>query len=188
MSHSNATSALVVIDAQHSFKLRPYWTAADYAPYIAAQQALINAAQAAGVAVVSIFHQDLSGTAASNAFHPNSGHVRTLDELSYTADAVFYKQRHSALVGTGLEVWLRERGIGRLIISGIRTEQCCETTTRHASDIGFTVDYAMDATLSFAIPAFDGSVYSSAEIKRHTRTVLEGRFARFVAQDQLFIE
>src|SRR2546430_14596957 len=31
------------------------------------------------------------------------------------------------------------RSIGELLISGIRTEQCCETTTRHASDRGFTV-------------------------------------------------
>jgi nicotinamidase-related amidase len=57
--------------------------------------------------------------------------------------------RHSALVGTDLPVWLVENGIQKLIASGIRTEQCCETTTRHASDLGWQVDYVLDATLSF---------------------------------------
>ena len=31
-------------------------------------------------------------------------------------------------------VWLRNHGIEELLVTGIRTEQCCETTTRHASD------------------------------------------------------
>uniref|UniRef100_UPI0013D5342D isochorismatase family protein n=2 Tax=Pseudomonadota TaxID=1224 RepID=UPI0013D5342D len=64
---------------------------------------------------------------------------------------VFHKARHSALVGSGLDVWLTENGIRKLLVSGIRTEQCCETTTRHASDLGYTVDYVSEATLTFAM-------------------------------------
>ncbi len=51
--------------------------------------------------------------------------------------------------GKSLDYWLRTHGIDRLIVTGIRTEQCCETTTRHASDLGYSVSYAMDATLTF---------------------------------------
>jgi nicotinamidase-related amidase len=87
------------------------------------------------------------------------------------------KRRHSALVGTGLEVWLTENGIGRLIISGIRTEQCCETTARHASDLGWCIDYVLDATLTFDMQQPDGSPLSAADIKARTATVLHGRFA-----------
>ncbi len=54
--------------------------------------------------------------------------------VDFTSAATFTKHRHSALVGSGLDVWLTENGLGRLIVSGIRTEQCCETATRHASD------------------------------------------------------
>jgi len=45
----------------------------------------------------------------------------------------------------------------RLIVAGISTEQCCETTARHASDEGFEVDYVGEATLTFAMQAPAGA-------------------------------
>ena len=39
----------------------------------------------------------------------------------------------------------------RLIVAGIRTEQCCETTTRHASDEGWAVDFVAEATFTTAM-------------------------------------
>ena len=63
------------------------------------------------------------------------------------------------------------------MISGIRTEQCCETTTRHASDLGWQVDYVLDATLTFDMVQPDGKTLTAADIKMRTATVLEGRFA-----------
>jgi nicotinamidase-related amidase len=107
-----------------------------------------------------------------------------LAPISLTPDAVFHKHRHSALVGSGLPVWLTERGIRRLIVSGIRTEQCCETTTRHASDQGFDVDFVSEATLTFAMTARDGRVWSAAEIKARTELVLADRFARIATVEQ----
>jgi nicotinamidase-related amidase len=75
-------------------------------------------------------------------------------------------------------VWLVRHGIRSLIIAGIRTEQCCETTTRHASDSGYQVDYVTEATLTFAMTGPDGRTWSSEEIKARTELVLAGRFAR----------
>jgi nicotinamidase-related amidase len=87
-------------------------------------------------------------------------------------------------VGTGLDVWLTQRGIQRLIVSGIRTEQCCETTTRHASDLGWTVDYVIDATLTFEMQQPDGETLSAHDIKMRTATVLQDRFARICSVEQ----
>jgi nicotinamidase-related amidase len=64
-----------------------------------------------------------------------------------------------------------------LLVSGIRTEQCCETTTRHASDLGWTVDFVLEATLTFDMLQPDGQPLSAADIKARTATVLAGRFA-----------
>jgi nicotinamidase-related amidase len=65
-------------------------------------------------------------------------------------------------------------------VTGIRTEQCCETTTRHASDLGFQVRYVTDATLTFPMQARSGRKFSPAEIRERTELVLDGRFARIV--------
>lgn len=177
-------NCLVLIDAQDSFRHRPYFTPRDLPAYLAAQNALIQAAQRSGTPIVRILHVDGPKTA-DNAFALESGHVRPIEGLAdFEAAATFQKSRHSALVGTGLDVWLTQNGIGRLVISGIRTEQCCETTTRHASDLGFKVDYVTDATLTFDMKNEDGSTLTAADIKVRTATVLKDRFAAILSVPQ----
>lgn len=177
-------SCLIVIDAQESFRHRPYSTERDMPAYLAAQNALITGCAAQGVPVVRVLHVD--GPAdANNPFALESGHVVPLQGLTaFTPAATFHKHRHSALVGTGLDVWLTENNIGRLIISGIRTEQCCETTTRHASDLGWHVDYVVDATLTYDMTQPDGRPLNAADIKARTATVLKDRFATLCSVEQ----
>jgi len=165
---------------QQSFRYSPYWSETDLPRYLARQQALIDGCTAQGVPVVQIFHVEAQG-----AFSLASGHVRTLDTLSIVPDVIFHKHHHSALAGTDLAAWLIDRGIGRLIVSGIRTEQCCETTTRHASDSGFRVDYVSEATLTFPMThARSGRLYTPQEIRERTELVLEGRFARIATVEE----
>jgi len=172
-------TALIVVDVQESFRHSKYWQDKDVPAFFDRQQALIDGAKARRIPVVQIFHVEDSGP-----FSLDSGNVRPLAPLSLDADAVFHKHRHSALVGTGLGVWLTERGIRRLIVSGIRTEQCCETTTRHASDLGFSVDFVSEATLTFAMTGHDGRTWSAEEIKARTELVLADRFARIATVEQ----
>ena len=177
-------TALLVIDVQESFRHRPYFDATALPAYMAEQNALIDGCVAQGIPVVRILHSDGPETS-DNPFSHASGHVRPLAELSvFDPAASFVKRRHSALVGTGLDVWLTENGIRRLIVSGIRTEQCCETTTRHASDLGWEVDYVLDATLTFDMTQPDGSPLTAAEIKARTATVLQGRFCTLTSVDE----
>jgi nicotinamidase-related amidase len=169
----SSQTSLLVIDAQQSFEHRPYWTQSDTPVFLDRLQALVDGAKARHIPIVQIFHVEDAGV-----FSLASGHVKTLASLSIQPNAVFHKQRHSALVGSDLSVWLIEHGIRQLIVSGIRTEQCCETTTRHASDCGYSVDFVTEATLTFAMTDRNGRHWSGAEIKARTELVLDGRFAR----------
>src|SRR3954465_15175469 len=161
MSHSDP--ALIVVDAQESYRQPPYWNAGDATAYTDKQQALVDGAVARGIPVVQIFHVEDEGV-----FSLASGFVRTMHGLKIAPDATFYKRSHSALVGSGLDVWFVQHGIRRLIVSGIRTEQCCETTTRHASDIGYQVDYVAEATLTFAMTDRHGKKWTPAQIRERT--------------------
>jgi len=177
-------SCLFLIDIQESFRQRPYFTDDDLPVYLAAQNALIDGFVAQGVSVVRIFHTD-GPESQDNPFSLVSGHVKPLAGLrDCTPAATFFKHRHSALVGTGLDVWLTEHGIQKLIVSGIRTEQCCETTTRHACDLGWQVDYCLDATLTWGMPQHGGGSLSAADIKARTATVLQDRFAQVCSVSQ----
>ncbi|WP_213881617.1 isochorismatase family protein [Pseudomonas sp. dw_358] len=174
------STALLVIDVQESFRHSPYWSENDLAAYLVQQQALIDGCVALRIPVVQVFHVEDSGH-----FSLASGQVRALEDLAIKPTVTFHKRYHSALAGTPLAPWLTGRGIRRLIVSGIRTEQCCETTTRHASDSGFAVDFVSEATLTFAMThARSGRTYGPAQIRERTELVLEGRFARILTVAQ----
>jgi nicotinamidase-related amidase len=176
---SDNDTALLVVDVQESFRSRPYWHDLAVPAFIERQQALIDAAQAAGIPIAQIFHIDDQGP-----FSEASGLVIPLAPITIAANAVFKKRRHSALIGSGLDVWLTRNHIHRVIISGIRTEQCCETTTRHCSDLGYAVDFVAEATLTFPMTDPTGRVWSAHEIRARTELVLAGRFARIATVQQ----
>ena len=177
-------TGLIVIDVQESFRHRPYSTERDMPAYLAAQNALIAGCVAQGVPIIRILHVD-EPSEENYPFTQESGYVVPLRGLiDFTPAATFHKSRHSALVGTGLEVWLTTHAIRRIIVSGIRTEQCCETTTRHASDLGWEVDYCVDATLTFDMEQPDGRSLSAVDIKARTTTVLKDRFATLCTVEQ----
>jgi len=167
-------TALLIIDAQESFRQRASWAEVDSPTYLRNQQALIDGAIENGWKIVRVFHAEPEGI-----FSPASGFVRPLAELKLDKpDLEFFKFRHSAFVGSPLEVYLIENGIRRLVISGIRTEQCCETTTRHGSDLGWQVDYVTEATHTMPLTDAAGKTWTAEEIKARTAAVLDGRFAR----------
>src|SRR5215813_6834405 len=176
---SNSETALLVVDAQESFRHRPYWSDHDAPAFLERLQTLIDGARATGIPVIQIFHVEDSGV-----FSLASGHVKTMAGISIAPDATFHKRSHSALVGSGLDVWLVQHGIRRLIVSGIRTEQCCETTTRNASDLGFQVDYVTEATLTFPMTDRHGKEWTPEEIKARTELVLDKRFARITTVEE----
>ncbi|HEY4069389.1 MAG TPA: isochorismatase family protein [Burkholderiaceae bacterium] len=178
------STALLLIDVQESFRHRPYWSESELPGFLAANAALIEGCARQAIPVVRVFHTDGPDTA-DNAFAQASGLIRPLSGLApFEAALTVEKHRHSALVGTGLPVWLHQRGIRRLIVAGIRTEQCCETTTRHASDEGWQVDYVSDATLTFDMRTPAGATLSAAAIRERTETVLAGRFATICSAAQ----
>jgi nicotinamidase-related amidase len=174
-----AKTALLVIDVQESFRHRPFYRDNDVPAFMERLQTLIDGAKAAHMLIAQVFHVMDSGP-----FAESSGFVTTLAPLRIKPDALFRKRRHSALVGTGLEVWLTSNGVSRVIVSGIRTEQCCETTSRHASDLGYTVDYVGEATLTFPMTDGSGREWSAAEIRARTELVLAGRFARIASVEE----
>nr|CAA6827379.1 MAG: isochorismatase family protein [uncultured Thiotrichaceae bacterium] len=167
-------TALLVIDVQQSFPQREYWDDSEFQPYKENQTRLIELAREKGWKVVYVLHNEESG-----AFSPESGFVRLMDFLQPQADEpTFNKHVHNALTESGLNEWLQEQGVTKLVVSGIRTEQCCETTTRVGSDMGYEVDYVLDSTLTFPMEhPLTGEIVSTEAIRSHTALVLSGRFA-----------
>lgn len=180
--------ALLVIDVQESFRQRPIWQAVSNPDIVEQVNRLVAAARTQGDLVVWVLHSE-PGT--GSVFDPASGYVRLIDGLAGDErEPLITKTSHNAFTTTNLQQLLTTRGIRDLVVCGIRTEQCCETTTRVASDLGFDVTFVTDATATFPIPHRDAPgnltvaeiladprTLSADDIVTRTEYALAGRFA-----------
>ena len=182
------TNALIVIDVQESFRARPLWRTTDNPEVVKNVELLVAAARAAGDEVIWVLHSE-PGT--GNTFDPASGFVRVMDELSPApGEPLLVKTVHNAFTSTDLQLRLTVAGVRAVTVCGLRTEQCVETTARVASDLGYEVTFALDATATNPIPhpdapadqtveelLADPRTLSAQDVKARTVYALSGRFA-----------
>jgi nicotinamidase-related amidase len=190
--------AFLVIDVQESFRQRPSWRTISNPAIVDRVNQLVDTARAGADLVVWILHSEPgSGT----VFDPATGHVRLMDGLvPRDGEPTITKTSHNAFTTTNLQRVLTARGVGEVVISGIRTEQCCETTARVASDLGFDVTFVTDATATNPIehrdaPAgrtveeilADPRTLPADEVIARTEYALAGRFATIRTVAQLMV-
>jgi ureidoacrylate peracid hydrolase len=89
------------------------------------------------------------------------------------SDCVVDKRRYDPFVGTDFESSLRKLGVAELLVAGLLTNVCVESTVRSAYDRDFRVTVAADATASYDRALHRASL---ATLERHfarVRTVAE---------------
>ncbi len=189
-------TALIVIDVQESFRVRANWKAVNHPDIADRVNRLVRAARDKGDLVVWVLHSE-PGT--GGAFDPAEGHVRLIEGLEpLPGEPLITKTSHNAFTTTNLQQLLTQHGVTELVISGIRTEQCCETTTRVASDFGYDVVFVTEATATQPLPHWtmpadatleeilaDPRTLSAAQITERTEYALAGRFATIRTLDEL---
>jgi nicotinamidase-related amidase len=174
--------ALIVIDVQESFRVRPLWADTLNPDVAEPVNRLVKLARAAGDLVIRVLHTE---PGSGNPFDPATGHVRLFEELNepLPGEPLLHKTSHNAFTTTNLQQILTTHGVRELRICGIRAEQCVETTTRVASDLGYDVTFVSDATTTDPLGRF-----TAAEILERTETVLRDRFARIATVAELAAE
>jgi nicotinamidase-related amidase len=192
-------TALLVIDIQESFRRRPDWAAVNHADIADRADRLVRAARSRGDLVVWVLHSEPgSGT----VFDPALGHVRLIDGLEpVDGEPVLTKTSHNAFTTTNLQQLLTVNGVREVVVSGIRTEQCCETTARVASDLGYDVVFVTEATATMPLrhPAVgwdtpydevlaDPRTLPAQVVAERTEYALAGRFATIRTLDELAAE
>jgi nicotinamidase-related amidase len=171
------TKALIVVDVQESFRQRPNWAEVSQPDIVDQVNRLAEHARANGDRVIWVLH---AAAGSGGVFDPDSGHVRLIDGLiAKDGEPTITKTSHNAFTTTNLQQVLVGQGIRDLIVCGIRTEQCCETTARVGSDLGFEVEFAIDATATMPMPHWNDPdrILSTSDIIDRTAAALHGRFA-----------
>lgn len=180
--------ALLVIDVQESFRQRPLWQTMSNPALLTNINALVDVARQSGDLVVWVLHAEPDS---GGLFDPVHGFVHVVDELRpLDSELTVTKTAHNAFTTTNLQQQLITNGVREILVTGIRTEQCCETTARVGSDFGFEVVFVTDATATFVTPHWsaapnrtvaeivaDPRSLSAAAMTERTEYALAGRFA-----------
>jgi nicotinamidase-related amidase len=173
--------ALIIVDVQRGFG-EPGWGPRDNPDCERHIARLLAGWRRRGEPVVFVRHDSpepaspLAPGTAGNAF---------ADIITGTPDLLVTKSVNSAFYGTpDLHAWLQERGIGAVTICGITANHCCETTARMAGNLGYDVDFVIDATAAFDGTTPDGTHLPAALVRQVTAANLHGEFATVVTTDE----
>lgn len=154
---------LVVIDVQQGLFAEAQQPHAGE-DLVARISGLIAKARAAGMPVVFVQHDGGPGDGLAQG---SPGFAFRAELTPQPGDPVVVKTNCSGFQGTDLEARLRDLGATRLIICGMQSEYCVDTTVRAAFERGFAVTLVADGHTTFDTPV----IPAHAIIAHHNRTL-----------------
>ncbi len=166
--------ALIVIDVQNG--VYAYEDSEVFAgqAMIATINRLIASARAAGCPVVFVQHEDEWLLAGSHAWEL----VKELD-VRVGTDICIRKHHGSAFHDTPLEETLRRLGVDEVVLCGLQSELCVDSTLRHAVALDLDVSLVQDAHSTYD----SGALTAPQIIEHHNRTL--ANYARVVPADAI---
>jgi len=190
MPPENAPVALIVIDVQQGFN-DPWWGPTTNQPGCEHNIArLLRHWRLTSPGPVIIVGHDSVNPA--SPLHPAKPGNHLMEFLGVRDEELFIQKTvNSAFYGRpDLHDWLKERGIERLVVCGIQTNMCVETTARMGGNLGYGVTLVLDATRTFDlksdVPGSGVVTLSADDLMRATAVNLQaGGFAQVTDTDSL---
>lgn len=176
------SGALVVVDVQDGFD-DPAWGKRNNPDFENNIASLISHWRAIGEQVVYVRHDSVTP---GSPLHPGQPGNRLRSFVAGTPDLLVVKSVNSAFYGEpDLNSWLQSNAIDRVVICGVQTNFCCETTARMAGNLGYDTYFVLDATHTFDRVDLEGKTISADELARVTAANLHGEFATVVSTADL---
>ncbi|MFD9390276.1 cysteine hydrolase family protein [Streptomyces sp. NPDC060000] len=183
-------AALVVVDVQKGFEELDFWGARNNPGADDNIAALIDVWQGSGRPVVFVRHDSVKpGSPLRPGYEGNDFKEYVEERRGKGAGAELFltKTVNSAFLGTpDLGAWLTAQGISQIVVAGIQTNMCAETTARMGGNLGYDVLFAYDATYTFDLEGPFGWRRSAEEIAQASAVSLHGGgFARVVTTEEI---
>lgn len=175
-------AALIAIDVQRGFA-DPRWGARNNPDCEGNILRLLEAWRAHDAPIVLVRHDSSSPESPLRPGQPGNAFM---DGVDGPHDLLVTKSVNSAFYGEpDLQGWLDRSGIREVVICGITTNHCCETTARMAGNLGYDVTFVLDATHTFDRTGPDGVVVPADALAQATAANLHEEFARVLNTAEL---
>ncbi len=178
--------ALIIIDVQN-----------DYFPGGAME--LHNSVEAArcisglleffrGSSLPVIHVQHLSARPGANFFLPGTPGAEFYPVvMPLPGEKTFVKHFPNSFRGTGLDEYLKSEGITKLVVAGMMTHLCVDTTVRAAFDLGYEVTLAGDCCATRSL-TFNGKSVAADDVQNAFLASINGLFASVYASDKIIAD
>lgn len=176
--HIQDNAALIVVDVQEGFDDEAFMGKRNNLDADRNIEAIINVWEGSRRPIVVVQHNSVSAESVLNPSKPGNSLKPYVKKVK--PDLKVTKSVNSAFYGTpDLHEWLKSSDIHQIVIVGIQTNMCCETTARMAGNLGYDVIFVPDAMHTFDATGPDGVVISADEITRATvASLFDGGFAK----------
>jgi nicotinamidase-related amidase len=172
--------ALIVVDAQKGFD-DPAWGVRNNPDCDDNIIALVDDWSGHGRPIVYVRHDSTADEAElpSSVLIPGNPGNELRDYLDMAApDLLVSKHVNSAFHGSpDLHAWLMDQQAAGVVVCGMTTNHCVETTVRVGANLGHDVLLPIDATFTFDRRHPDGGSLTADEITRATAASLHDEFA-----------
>ncbi len=180
-----ARAALLVVDLQKGTE-DPSWGPRNNPSCEANVGALLEAWRARGQPVVYVRHDSVEP---GSTLRPGEPGNDLHEVLTGEPDLFVTKHVSSAFHGEpDLAGWLRSNAIERVVMCGVQTNMCCETTARVGAVLGFDVRFVLDATYTHDRVTRDGELIEADALAQVTAVNLEPEFCRVVTTNEAIEE
>ncbi|HSA15787.1 MAG TPA: cysteine hydrolase family protein [Spirochaetota bacterium] len=117
-------------------------------------------------------------------FLPGTSGVEFHDSVKPLAgEKIFVKNYPNSFRDTGLDAYLKENGVSRLVVAGMMTHLCVDTTVRAAFDLGYGCIVAGDCCATRALK-INGAEVTAENVQNSFLAALNGIFAKVMTKDE----
>ncbi|WP_328539012.1 cysteine hydrolase family protein [Streptomyces sp. NBC_00344] len=171
-------AALVVVDVQQGFEDLGFWGPRNNPDADGNIASLIDTWQATGRPVVFVRHDSAGPDSPLRPGHPGNVFKEYVEQRRGKGagpELLVTKTVNSAFYGSpDLGEWLGAQGISQIVVAGIQTNMCVETTARMGGNLGYQVVFAVDATYTFDLEGPFGWRRSADELAQASAVSLHG--------------
>lgn len=161
MIEIDSHTALIVLDVQKAID-DPRWNTKNNPGYADVIAKLLAKFRAANLPIIHIRHEE--SNPASTFYAGGPGQPFKDEATPMDGETIITKTVNCAFIGTDLETHLRDRGITRLIFTGVVIHNSMDVSIRAAHCLGFECHLPLDATTAIDVTDENGKRFDAQTV------------------------
>jgi len=132
--------------------------------------------------------QHIATSKSATFFIPHTKGIEFHENVRPQEDEIILQKHYpNSFRETGLDKYCKDKGIDSLVIVGMMTHMCIDTTTRAAYDLGYSCIVLEDCCATKSL-SFKNRIVDSKDVQTSYLAAIDGTFARVINSEEYLRE